>query len=235
MTVSWFSAGVSSAVATKLMINEIDEIIYTHIDNQHEDSLRFISDCEKWFGRKITIMQSPLKSVGNAIRQSAFINCPGGASCTRLLKRRVRAEWERDKKELIYVWGMDIKEKKRCIDLEEAMPDMQHRFPLVDKQISKAQAHEMLKRAGIKRPKMYDLGYNNNNCIGCVKGSKGYWNKIRVDFPDAFDEMVALERLIGHSCMNGTFLDELKKGTGFEPVEIDDDCGIFCELKEYQL
>ena len=31
---------------------------------------------------------------------------------------------------------------------------------------------------------MYDLGYPNNNCIGCIKGGMGYWNRIRKDFPD---------------------------------------------------
>jgi hypothetical protein len=39
-TVSWFSAGVSSAVATKLEIESIDRIIYTHIHDQHPDTLR---------------------------------------------------------------------------------------------------------------------------------------------------------------------------------------------------
>lgn len=34
---------------------------------------------------------------------------------------------------------------------------------------------------------MYDLGYANNNCIGCVKGGIGYWNKIRIDFPEESD------------------------------------------------
>ncbi len=35
---------------------------------------------------------------------------------------------------------------------------------------------------------MYDLGYPNNNCIGCVKGGMGYWNKIRKDFPEVFQK-----------------------------------------------
>ena len=37
------------------------------------------------------------------------------------------------------------------------------------------------------RPLMYDLGYPNNNCIGCVKGGMGYWNHIRKDFPEVFE------------------------------------------------
>lgn len=48
--------------------------------------------------------------------------------------------------------------------------------------------------AGINIPVMYQLGYN---CIGCLKGSMGYWNKIRIDFPDMFKERAEDERLIG--------------------------------------
>jgi hypothetical protein len=55
-TVAWFSAGVSSAVATKLMIDEIDQILYTHIDDQHPDTLRFVRDCESWFGKPVEIL-----------------------------------------------------------------------------------------------------------------------------------------------------------------------------------
>ncbi len=50
-SVSWFSAGVSSAVATRLAIDEIDEVFYIHIDDQHPDTLRFVRECEAWFGK----------------------------------------------------------------------------------------------------------------------------------------------------------------------------------------
>lgn len=61
---------------------------------------------------------------------------------------------------------------------------------------------------------MYDLGYHNNNCVGCVKGGMGYWNRIRIDFPEVFRKMAELEREIGHSCINGVYLDELAPGRG---------------------
>jgi hypothetical protein len=60
ITVSYFSAGVSSAVATKLMIDQIDRIFYTHIDDQHPDTMRFVKDCEAWFGKPVEIWQSTL-------------------------------------------------------------------------------------------------------------------------------------------------------------------------------
>lgn len=233
-TISWFSAGVSSAVATKLAIDTIDHIIYIHIDDQHPDSLRFIKDCEIWFGKPIEIIQSLYKSVENALLGAGgrgYVNGPAGAPCTRFLKRRVRKEREILYKDRItYIWGMDISEAHRVERLRSAMPEQTHVFPLIDANITKEKAHKILKASGIQRPKMYDLGYNNNNCIGCVKGGMGYWNKIRIDFPEVFISRAKLERRIGGTCIKGIFLDELDKDRGRQLKPICEDCGIFCEL-----
>lgn len=233
-TVSWFSAGVSSAVATKLACDILDHIIYIHVDDQHPDTLRFVRECEQWFGKPVHILQSPYRDVATAIRCGGgrYMNGPRGASCTKFLKRRVRAEWECDNRffnTFRYVWGMDAAEASRCDRLCDTMPDAAHVFPLRDKALSKAAAHGILKRAGIKRPAMYDLGYHNNNCVGCVKGGKGYWNKIRVDFPDVFSARALLEREIGGSCINGTFLDELDPDAGRDQGPVLEDCGPLCE------
>jgi hypothetical protein len=230
MNISWFSAGVSSAVATKLSIKTIDKIIYTHIDDQHPDTIRFIKDCEKWFNKEVEILQSPYGSVDNALKAACYINGVHGAPCTRFLKRRVRQEGEMDKDGLIYIWGMDVSEQSRCERLCDAMPNQQHRFPLIEKNISKEMAHKILNASGIKRPAMYDLGYNNNNCVGCVKGGMGYWNHIRVDFPDVFKLRSETERLIGGTCIKGVYLDELDPQRGKHTPPVVEDCGIFCEL-----
>jgi len=52
----------------------------------------------------------------------------------------------------------------------------------------------MVERAEIELPEMYKLGYEHNNCVGCVKGGMGYWNKIRVDFPLRFKEYADMEK-----------------------------------------
>jgi hypothetical protein len=111
------------------------------------------------------------------------------------------------------------------------MPGQEHLFPLVDQKISKSEAHQILTASGIKRPVMYDLGYHNNNCIGCVKGGIGYWNKIRIDFPDVFASRSKLERDIGFPILGkGVWLDELDPDRGRHGPPICSDCGIMCEL-----
>lgn len=82
---------------------------------------------------------------------------------------------------------------------------------------------------------MYDMGYPNNNCIGCVKGGMGYWNRIRRDFPDVFERRARQEREIGHSCIKGVLLDELDPNRGNMMKEVMPSCGFACEAIETQM
>lgn len=233
MIVSWFSAGVSSAVATKLALMKYDDvkIIYTHIEDQHPDTIRFVKDCEKWFGQEIEINQSPLKSVDNACRQSGFVKSPFGAPCTNLLKRRVRKEWEqKNGKDHYYVWGFDFNEQNRADRLAESMPEQFHVFPLMERSMIKKEVHGIIEKSGIKRPAMYDLGYPNNNCIGCLKGGMGYWNKIRQDFPEVFESRCQMEEITGGRIFKEFSLRDLPEDRGRKMPIIVPDCGLFCEL-----
>lgn len=210
----------------------IDEYIYIDIDNQHPDSMRFIKDCEIALGKPIEILKSNYGSVENVIRQFRYINGAKGAKCTQILKKRVRKEWEYFHQDcsLTYVWGYDKNEQIRADRLDEATPNIKNQYPLIERNLTKENAHAILNSLGIRRPEMYEMGYLNNNCIGCVKGGKGYWNRIRVDFPEVFDRMAQLERQVGHSCIKGIFLDELDPKAGRMEDEIMPDCGIACYL-----
>ena len=231
MKVCWFSTGVSSFIACYLA-KDADRIIYTHVSNQHPDSLRFLEDCEKILGREIEVLMSEeYASVDDVIEKARYINGPFGAACTRLLKRNVRRQWEMENPgRHTYVWGYDIEERKRAARLSVTMPEHDHEFPLIDHNLSKAEFHAMADMLGIKRPMMYDMGYPNNNCIGCVKGGMGYWNKIRRDFPEVFERRAKQEREIGYSCIKGVYLDELDPDRGNMDLEIFEDCTITCQL-----
>ena len=231
MKVCWFSTGISSFIACYLA-KDIDEIIYTHVPNQHPDSLRFLNDCEKILNRKITILQSDrFRDVDDVIEKEHWFNTPHGAPCTGYLKRDVRKKWEREHPDHhIYVWGFDRDEKRRAEGVQIAMSDYEHEFPLIENNLSKEDAHGIAQRLGLKRPIMYDFGYSNNNCIGCVRGGMGYWNKIRVDFPEVFERRAKQEREFGRTCIKGLYLDELAPDRGNMNQEIMEECGIFCEL-----
>jgi len=248
ITVAWFSGGVSSAVAVKLMIEQIDLIMYQHIDDQHKDTMRFVQDCEAWFGKPVQVTQSPLKCVENACRQLVYINGPGGAACMRLLKIRERKQWEAENRFFCtfrYIWGMDARETMRAERLRNLMPEDDHVFPLIERNLRKCDAHGILRKAGIARPVMYDMGYPNNNCVGCVKGGQGYWNKIRRDFPAVFQTRAEMERVLNRTCLKRerpdtsrpagpdntvrVYLDELDPQAGRDCEIVLPECGAMCE------
>ena len=238
LTVAWLSAGVSSFIAAYLIKDEIDEFYYIDIADQHPDSMRFIKDCEKLLGKKINTLKSTQYDsieqacLGGGMIRNARTNF---AFCTEYLKKRVRKEqfeYYHQNDELTYIWGMDCseRERNRAEVIVKAQPEVKHRFPLIEKELTKQDCHAMSRRLGLKRPKMYDLGYQNNNCIGCVKGGMGYWNKIRKDFPEVFKSRAELERKLNSRCLTECFLDELEEGRGRFEEEIMEDCGIFCEI-----
>lgn len=230
--VVWVSAGVSSFIAGYLA-KDVDEWIYIDIADQHPDSMRFIHDCEKVIGRPITVLSSPYyQTVEDVCRSVRYVNGPSGAPCTRLLKKQVRKRWEEEHagEQLTYVWGMDCNEKNRADRIVAGFPEIMHEFPLIKRNLTKDDAHGILRQLGIRRPVMYDMGYSNNNCIGCVKGGAGYWNRIRKDFPDVFRARAEMERDIGHSILKGCFLDKLPDNKGNMNNEIMEECSILCQI-----
>lgn len=236
MKVVWLSAGVSSFIAGYIVRETVDKWIYIDVKDQHPDSIRFIKDCEKVIGTEVEILRSEkYEDVTDVIRKRRFINSPHGAPCTGLLKKAVRKKWECEQyaagvSDLCYVWGMDANEARRVDGIRRNFPELRHEFPLVDRGLTKDDCHALLERLGIKRPIMYDLGYSNNNCVGCVKGGMGYWNKIREDFPDVFQSRAKLEREIGRSCIRGVFLDELDPEAGKMSKPVLEDCSILCYI-----
>jgi len=236
-TICWFSCGAASAVATKIAISENKEneivIAYTEVIEEHPDNKRFIKDCEKWFGQEIIILGNDKykRSIYETFKTSAM-NIRGAAPCTRLLKKKVREKFELPTDTQIF--GYTAEEQERFDRFLDAN-NIDCRAPLIERGLGKVDCLAILQNAGIELPVMYKLGYHNNNCIGCVKGGKGYWNKIRNDFPEAFERMAKLERQKNQTVFKDCFLDELPVDAGNYPQEQDIQCGIFCHMAETEI
>lgn len=229
--VIWFSCGVTSAVSSYLAIKEFKgklpiEIYYCHTGGEHPDNKRFLLDCEKWFNHRIKVLSSKYYDHFDVIRQEKVITINSYAPCTKYLKKQ-----QRDKIEQfgdIQVFGFDSKEIKRAERFTKNNADVFPYFPLIENNLYKADCKTIVLEAGIELPEMYKLGYNHNNCIGCIKGGKGYWNKIRKDFPDKFEEMAKIEEELGYTVLKDKSLRELKEGEGYEEKDFEISCSIYC-------
>ena len=245
--VAWFSRGAASAVMTKLAIARYGDaltIACIGLDTEHPDSARFADDCEAWFGRPVTYLRSDTYAdTWNVWESKRYLVGHNGAPCTTELKRRVRYRWQRP--DDLHLFGYCAGEQDRLDHMRETDPGLDLAAPLIDAMLTKEDCLGEIVRAGIELPAMYRLGYENNNCIGCVKSSgAGYWNKIKLDFPERFWMMAGMSRALGVKMVKITvaknteeriYLDELKPGVGRYQDEPEIQCGIFCEAAQREL
>jgi hypothetical protein len=247
--VCWFSCGAASAVATKLALADARKsgvevvIAYTGVTEEHSDNHRFLKDCEAWFGQEVLMLMNEKYrgSIYEVFRRERFLVGPSGAACTRLLKKGMRQSFERPGDRQVF--GYTMEEQDRVDRFIDANNHVDLWVPLIDRGLSKGDCLAIIKGAGIQLPAMYSLGYRNNNCIGCVKGGAGYWNKIRVDFPETFERMAKVEEYLGRTVCKVTVdnvtrrvsLRELPPDVGDYESEPDMSCGIFCHMAEQEI
>lgn len=242
-----FSCGAASAVATKLAKAQYSathdvQIINAFLKEEHADNRRFAGDCAQWFGQEIITLRDTKygASAVEVFRRRQYMKGPMGAPCSRELKRNLLDAWKQPGD--IMVFGYTIEEIGRFDDFRERNPDRPVIAPLIDAGLSKADCKAMIQRAGIALPVMYLMGYDNNNCIGCVKGGEGYWRAIREDFPDYFEAICLLQDEIGEGSWFLRYRSGPKIGQRFPLRDLPDgeprrnealpSCSFFCEMAE---
>jgi len=157
-----------------------------------------------------------------------------GAPCTVLLKKEARYQFELTHKIDWHVLGFTDDEKARqerfiSTERENTIPT------LIDLNLSKPDCFKIIEKAGIELPKVYKMGYPNANCIGCVKAtSPTYWNHVRNNHPEVFDERVEQSERIGCKLVRvkgkRILLKDLKT-SDFGGKMKSYECGIFCDTK----
>lgn len=242
--VGHFSCGAASAVAVKLALEENKasakplpfEVIYCHVREEDEDNARFMRECEAWFGQKITVLENAKYggSIVNVMKSRRFINSAKGAPCTLHLKKEPAREFARDGD--VNIYGYTLGEEWRVDNWIDANNDKLIRAPLIERELDKGAVLAIVERAGIALPRLYAMGYDHNNCVGCIKGGAWYWNKIRVDFPERFAQQMEIEEMIGHPTLRinkqPVWLRELEPGRGRQHEEPVIQCGVTCEAAE---
>jgi len=197
-TVCWFSAGAASAIATKLVLRDRPDAVvsYCETGSEHEDNERFMADCVRWFNAEITRLKSErYASTWDVWEKRRYLAGIDGALCTTELKVMPRIAWQQPYDVHVFGYTADARDIERAKRLRETYFEMKIETPLIDRGITKAACIAMLERAGITPPVMYGLGFQNNNCIPCVKAtSPNYWALVRLRFPETFERMAKLSR-----------------------------------------
>lgn len=239
-----FSCGAASAVATKITISENKDaeivIVYAETGSEDPDNLRFLKDCEKWFGHPVTRLRNDkYKNTWELWEKKKYIAGINGAPCTKSLKIDVRKAFQRPDDTHIFGYTSDSNDIKRANAFREHYPDLNIVTPLIEKGINKAACLAMIITAGIEPPKTYAMGFPNANCIPCCKAqSPSYWALVRKEYPVEFKRMTDLSRRLGAklAVLKGerVFVDEIPLD---HPVTnaISPECDLLCHLAEQEL
>ena len=236
--VVWYSDGAASACAAKLAVKKYGDgcevVKCDTTGDEHPDNLRFREDVERWIGREVTLISSAkFAGIDDVFESTRYMAGIAGARCTTELKKLVRVDYQRP--DDVHIFGYTVEEWRRSERFEEFNPELSCEWILADNFIRKQDCFRMLRAAGIALPEMYALGYEHNNCLGCVKAtSPGYWNRVRRDFPEVFERRARQSLEIGARLVRVTgervFLAELDPAHGLDEPDGDIECGPFCEM-----
>lgn len=245
--VVWFSCGAASACAAKIASVRFPECHVVYCDlfsSEHPDNMRFLKDVETWIGKKIEIIKSCVfDNVDDVFEKRRYMSGIHGAPCTTAMKKIPRLEYQLPND--LHIFGLTADEKRRIRLFENNNPDLEFEWVLLDAGITKKDCYKILQDAGIALPAMYSLGFNNNNCIGCVKSSSpAYWDRVRAHFPEVFNKRCEQSRRLGVRLLelhgDRIFLDQLpdplyNEKDRYVYLEPDIECGVICIKEERPL
>jgi len=239
----WFSCGAASAVAAKETIRRYGNLCTIHVVNnpvaeEDADNRRFLRDVEQWLGVEIEIAVNdayPDASAMTVWDRRGGMSFPHGAPCTISLKKEARQQWEARNPVDWHVLGFGAEERgryERFILTERA-----NTLPiLIDAGLTRQDCYEIIVAEGLEPPRVYAQGYPNANCIGCVKAtSPTYWNHVRQQHPEVFEQRAEQSRRLGAKLVRvdnqRIFLDELSPLAVGKPLKSlkMPECGLFCE------
>lgn len=187
------SSGLGSAFAWKLWCDRYGPEnvtgVFTDVNGEHPDNYRFLAEIQYHLGSRLIKLANDGKTIWDVMIEAKFLANPRVDICSRVLKREAFLDWLRanvDPAHTHIALGLDWTEVHR---FDRARPRWAADgftivAPLCDPPYyDRSDFQEWLDEEEIKRPAMYELGFEHGNCGGgCVKaGIKQFKHLLRVD------------------------------------------------------
>lgn len=213
-----FSGGVTSAWCCGWALRHYprEEIVFLFHDTQeeHPDTYRFMREMASALKIDIT-ERSDGRSVTQVFRDENALANNRMAFCSRILKAQQRDLYFKELRqsgvdEIINILGFSSNESNRVqrTSARAESSGYKVRFPVVEENITKQQCADWCISMGVRPSSMY-LWSEHANCLGCVRGGKAYWLKVKEHHPDVFEQRAKLEEEFGHTFLKDTSLRDL--------------------------
>lgn len=187
------SGGVTSFEALRRILiqpKDDERVVALFADTQieDEDTYRFLADIERFWP---IVRIADGRNIWQVFRDEKFIGNHRVDICSRVLKRDLLDKWRRENMpEAVCVLGLDWSEPHRVERHKSRMEldGWKVEYPLCQKPyLLKAEYFSRCREFGIEPPRLYQYGFEHNNCGGaCVKGGQGQWARLLATFPERY-------------------------------------------------
>ena len=215
-----YSGGIGSWAATQRVIAEhgTANLVLLFADTLVEDHdlYRFLDDSAAQFGVPVTRVADG-RTPFEVYRDRRFLGNSLLAPCSSFLKQRPARAWldeHADPDDTVVYVGLDWAEPKRLPGVVRGWSPWRVEFPMCDPPLlSKQDMLAACLAAGVKPPRLYDLGFSHNNCGGvCVRAGQKHWRHLLSVFPDRYAQAEQLEQEMRGMLGNVAILKRRKAG-----------------------
>ena len=205
----FFSGGVSSYCAAKRAVSKfgVDNVrlLFTDTMIEDEDLHRFLSDAQRVLGSELVKIADG-RTPWQVFADKKFVANSRVSICSVELKVKPAEKYVKENctPDTVLVFGIDEFEKHRCAAIEKNWSPYKCWFPLIESTTGYEERERELLSDGLKRPRLYDMGFAHNNCGGfCVKAGQAHFANLYRTMPERYmhhadEEKKAIESGINH-------------------------------------
>lgn len=258
--ISMFSGGSGSWYTSRLLVERYGKKnvinLFTDTLIEDDDLYRFIREANEKLGTELVWLQDG-REPWQVFRDKRFIGNSRIAQCSHELKQKVARKWIEanfNTEEVTLYVGIDWTEVHRLASIVGNWKPYTVKAPLTEPPyISKQDVFRTMKTDGIRRPRLYEMGFSHNNCGGfCVRGGQGHFINLLKQNRDLYlyheakeqemrkylgrEDVSILTRTkngVEHTLTLRELREEWDNGLGMQ-IEMDDigGCGCFSQYDE---
>ncbi len=187
-----FSGGLSSFEVARITVKEFGasevECVFTDTLTEDEDLYRFMTDGIAYLGCQFVHLKDG-RDIWQVFNDRRFMGNSRVDPCSHHLKREVFRKYLKgaDPTDAILYYGIGANEAHRLPPIVERWLPFVVQAPLVALGTTKEEMLHTLGQIGIEPPRLYDMGFEHNNCGGfCVKGGQRHHLHLLKTLPERY-------------------------------------------------